>query len=202
MSDGAPPAGPNDDYALMEAIAARDPSALAALYDRHAPAVLALCVRILKAPADAEDLLLEVFQELWEERRPYDASRGSPRTYLFVLARSRALDRLRARPKHRPAAAAAADAAGDPSAGVSAAPGPLDQAMADEQRSEIREALGRLDARQREAIECAFYEGLSHSDVARRLNRPLGTVKSLIRQGLAQLREALRGPARGSGERR
>ena len=187
-----------DDYALMEAITARDPEALAAFYDRHSPTVLALCTRVLRDRAAAEELIVEIFHEVWEHAGRYDAARGSPGAYLVTLARSRAIDRLRSRTRQRSAApvGGVGVAGEDRPGGAVAEPaddsaGPLDRVLIDERRRSVRAALAQLEPLQRQAIECAFYEGLSHTEVAERLDKPLGTVKSGIRRGLLKLRDIL-----------
>jgi RNA polymerase sigma-70 factor (ECF subfamily) len=185
--DDAPPMGGADDLALMEGIAARVAGALQRLYDRHAPLVMAVCVRILRDRAEAEDVMVDVFWELWDRADRYDAKRGNPLTYLTTLARSRAIDRRRARGKVRPidldATAPAAAPMGD---------SPENGVMADENRVLVKRALSNLDPTQRQVIECAFYDGLTHTEIAEKLDKPLGTVKTWIRQGLIRLRESLR----------
>jgi RNA polymerase sigma-70 factor (ECF subfamily) len=183
----------SDDFALMSAIAAGDRGAISALYDRHAPLLLALCRRILRDQADAEDVLTDVFFEVWSRADRFDPSRGSPVTYLVTLARSRSIDRRRARAARGGAVTVSADAA-DAAALVSASPNPSQSTEADEQRRIVRAALACLEPQQREAIECSFYEGLSHSEIAEKLGKPLGTVKTYIRQGLIRLRDRLRIP--------
>src|SRR4051794_1675490 len=189
-------AGVPDDYALMDAIAHRKPEALSVLYDRHSPSLLALCIRVLRDRGSAEELLVEIFQEVWEHAGRYDASRGAPGGYLMTLARSRAIDRLRSQARRRASAplggvgVAGEDrqsgAVSDP---ADASAGPLERVLADERGATMKAALARLDPLQREAIEFAFYEGLSHTEVAERLDKPLGTVKSNIRRGLLRLRD-------------
>jgi RNA polymerase sigma-70 factor (ECF subfamily) len=181
-----------DDLALMSAIAAGDPSALRDLYDRHAGQVLALCLRILRDRAEAEEALGDVFLELWEKAERFRESRGAPLSYLMTVARSRAIDRLRRRQRTgvfvdshpsleavAPAAQAAADA------------GPYLDLAASEQKAKIRRALAGLSAAERRAVELSFFDGLSHGEIAKTLQEPLGTVKSRIRQGLLRLRDAL-----------
>ena len=185
---GAPGSSSNiDDLALMESIAAGDATALRTLYDRRAALVLAVCVRILRDRSAAEELLVDIFHELWERADRYDPKRASPLTYLMTITRSRAIDRLRARPK---VAAVALEQSGSdlpPAEGAS----PVGEAESGERRSIVRRALSRLDPSQRQAIECAYYDGLSHSQIAEKLNKPLGTIKTYIRQGLIRLRELL-----------
>jgi RNA polymerase sigma-70 factor (ECF subfamily) len=181
-----------DDLALMSAIAAGDPSALRDLYDRHARQVLALCLRILRDRAEAEEALGDVFLELWEKAERFRETRGAPLSYMMTLARSRAIDRLRRRQRAgafvdshpsletvAPAAQAAADA------------GPYLDMAASEQKAKIRRALAGLSAAERRAVELSFFDGLSHGEIAKTLQEPLGTVKSRIRQGLLRLRDAL-----------
>jgi RNA polymerase sigma-70 factor (ECF subfamily) len=191
-------AGARDDYALMDAIANRDPDALSALYDRHSPSLLALCLRVLRDRGSAEELLVEIFQEVWQHATRYDATRGAPGAYLMTLARSRSIDRLRSQARRRAAApvGGVGVAGEDRQSGAvtepaDAAAGPLERVLADERGKTVKAALSQLDPLQREAIEIAFYEGLSHTEVAERLDKPLGTVKSNIRRGLLKLRDIL-----------
>ncbi len=190
-----------DDLDLMDAIAGGDRAAVTRLFDRHAAVLLAVSRRVLHDADEAEDVLVEVFQEVWTRAGRFDAGRGSPLTYLVTLARSRAIDhkrRLASRPPLRsPDAAGLADR---PAAGA----GPLQDAAAVEQHARVRAALAALDADQRAAVECAFYDGLTHTEVAERLGKPLGTVKTYIRQGLIRLRAALRtnGDEGGTDDRR
>jgi RNA polymerase sigma-70 factor (ECF subfamily) len=177
----------------MEAIAARDQEALGDLYDRYSPTVFALGLRMLGNPTEAEELLVEIMWELWEKADRYNPARAGPRTYIMRLARSRAIDRLRrrsTRAKEVPYAdlengIIQATARGE-------AQMPHHRLMAGEQQAKLTAALRQLDASQREAIEMAYFDGLSHTQIAERLQAPLGTVKSRIRQGLINLRESLR----------
>jgi RNA polymerase sigma-70 factor (ECF subfamily) len=176
-----------DDLRLMEAVARRDPNAMRALYDRHSPLVFSVCFRVLGNRADAEELLGDIFWEVWEKSGRFDAGRGSPITYLVLLARSRAIDRKRSRVS-RPTVSLATDDAPvvDPN------PTPAAGALVAEQRGIVVRALAELEPQQRQAIECAFYDGLSHSEIADKLKKPLGTVKTWIRQGLIRMRDLLR----------
>jgi RNA polymerase sigma-70 factor (ECF subfamily) len=168
----------------MDAIASGDSNALRALYDRHSPLVFATCVRMLRDRNEAEDLLIDIFHEVWQKSSRYDASRGSPVTYLMTLTRSRAIDRQRARPKLRMSDIDNSDVSGGAT--------PDAPVLADEMRVAVVGALQKLELAQRQAIECAYYDGLSHSEIAEKLNKPLGTIKTYIRQGLIRLRESLR----------
>jgi RNA polymerase sigma-70 factor (ECF subfamily) len=134
-------------------------------------------------------VLVEVFQEAWQRSARYDVSRGSPATYLSTLARSRAIDRLRSRGKDR---ARPADLSTTAAGAASDEPNPGDSMELGEQRMRVVRAVGELDPVYRQAVELSFYDGLSHSEIATKLNKPLGTVKTYIRQGLIRLRDRLR----------
>lgn len=175
----------------MQRLATGDQQAVAALYDRYAALVMAVALRILRDHAAAEDLLTEVFVELWRRADRYDASRGAPVTYIATLARSRAIDRLRARGRTE----MALDAIPEPGLAPQA---PDLGLVAEEQSTRVRQALAGLQDDQRKAIELAYYEGLSHAEISDRLQRPLGTVKTWIRQGLIHLRDAIRMTGDGS----
>jgi RNA polymerase sigma-70 factor (ECF subfamily) len=182
------------DIALMRGVSDADSGALAELYDRHSPAMLALGIRVLRDRAEAESLLTDVFIELWRHPGRFDPARAAPLTYLLMLTRSRALDRLRRSGRQR----AILDRAFDGSEGESIPfhadpePDPHSRAVEDERRRRVRRALVELSAEQREAVLLAYYEGLSHAEIAERLDAPLGTVKSRIRAGLVRLRDSLR----------
>jgi RNA polymerase sigma-70 factor (ECF subfamily) len=187
VQTGSGPNGPGDDYALMEAVASRrDADALGELYDRHSRLVFAMCLRMLKDRAEAEDVLIDVFHELWDRCQQYDPGRSAPRTYLVLLARSRSIDRLRSKSGQ---ALPASD--GSHSEPASATANPLAQVESGEDRARVVSALQQLEPAQRQAIECSFYEGLSHAQAAVKLGKPLGTVKTSIRTGLIKLREML-----------
>lgn len=182
------------DAELMTRIGSHDADALAALYDRHAPAVFAFCRRALKDHPEAEDLTLDIFWEIWDRHDRYDADRAPPLTYLMRVTRSRIIDRLRG--KRARSITEAADAAPSENGAFDAvahdgAPSPLDSAALAEQRLRIIQAMRQLTPPQRAVVELAFFEALSHSEIAERLGEPLGTVKSRIRQALARLRQDL-----------
>jgi RNA polymerase sigma-70 factor, ECF subfamily len=179
------------DYELMRRIANRDQDALGSLYDRYAKWVCALGLRMLHNRADADDLVSEVFWEVWNKSARFDPTRGSPKTYIANLSRSRAIDRQRSsnnRAKNTQDAQNSKPAA----TGAELEGNPYDHAVHDERRERVRSALRQLDPKQREAIELAFFEGLSQSEISIRLSRPLGTVKTTMRQGYIRLRDCLR----------
>jgi RNA polymerase sigma-70 factor (ECF subfamily) len=186
--------GLDDDFVLMDGIARRDPSALSRLYDRHSTVVYTLCVRILKDPGMAEDAMIDVFQELWQRSERYNPSRGTPIAYLLTLTRSRALDRARMK-GNRPTQALHENS--DVQTQAAPSPDPLQSALDDERRVLVRNALEKLDPKYRDVMECSFFEGLSHTEIALKLQKPVGTVKTYLRRGLIQLRDFLRNPDEG-----
>ena len=175
------------DRAALERMARGDHEALAELYDRHARPVYSLALRILQDPGEAEDIVQEVFSQAWRQAGRYDAARGVVAAWLLTLARSRAIDRLRAlraRPEH---------AADDRQVVTVVDPASLPdlQMLSAEQVGRVRTALDALPVLQRVAIELAYYEGLTHVEIAERLEQPLGTVKTRIRLALGKLRDTL-----------
>jgi RNA polymerase sigma-70 factor (ECF subfamily) len=180
------------DEDLMAAIAAREESAFHLFFRAHSPDVFALCLRILDDYRDAEDVLFEVFWELWSKADRYDASRGNPRTYLMLLARSRAIDRHRERSGLRERQIRSLTELRQRCDDMAARESPHRNVASNETRLLILEAVRSLDAAQREPLELAFFEGLSHREIAELLDSPLGTIKTRIRKGLAKLRCKLR----------
>jgi RNA polymerase sigma-70 factor, ECF subfamily len=176
----------------MAAIAAGEESAFQEFFGRHSSDVFALCLRVLEDRRDAEDVLLDVFWEIWCRAGRYDAARGTPRTYLMLLARSRAIDRHRERATRREKQLESTAEIRRRWDELTSRGSPHQSAIADETRSLVLEALQRLDENQREPLELAFFEGLSHREIAEALQSPLGTVKTRIRKGLARLRAMLR----------
>jgi RNA polymerase sigma-70 factor (ECF subfamily) len=181
-----------DDSELLTAVRRGDLRAFRALYDRFGPEVLALCQRILHHRADAEDAVADVFWEVWQRRERYDASRGAARAYLMTLARSRAIDRLRSQAARPEARLEHGRRLAEGESLAAFVPSPEESAAYSEMKTRVARALAELDPRQRQAMELAYYEGLSHQQIADRLAAPLGTVKSHIRKGLAKLRYALK----------
>lgn len=187
---GLRPVEPPQERQVLERMARGDGEALRELYDRHSRAVYSLALRILRSQADAEDIVQEVFAQAWTQAARYDASRGTVAAWLLMQARSRAIDRLRGR-KLRPEGAISTFDTRDPSEGPDA------QVMAGEYARRVREALRSLTEAQRTALELAFFEGLTYSQVAEHLNQPIGTVKTRIRQGLLRLKTVLDGARAG-----
>jgi len=158
------------------------------LYDRHARPLYSLILRILGNETEAEDVLQDVFAQAFRQASRYDARRGAVAAWLLTIARSRAIDRLRARRARVETGAGEMKTVDEmPDAQPDAAATMLEE----EQSRLVRQALGDLPMLQRMAIELAYYEGLSHSEIAERLEQPLGTVKTRIRLGLLKLRDVL-----------
>ena len=178
-----PPLAQLPDEALLALVARSDNEALAALYDRYGRQAYALALRILRDPALAQDAVQDAFLAVWRTAPSYDPARGAPSTWLMTLVHRRAVDLVRREDRRR--AAPRADApvpAGDAT----------DEAVeVRDQRARVRLALDVLTPAEREALELAYYGGLSQSEIAERLGVPLGTVKSRMFAGLARLRDAL-----------
>jgi len=189
-ADGTDDPGPADDAALVARVASGDVDALAGLYDRHAAPMLGLAVRVLGDRRDAEDLLHDVFLEVWRRSASYDPRRASVRTWLLVKVRSRAIDRLRSLAVARRHGLGEDFAADD----VAAVDADLD-VLRHVDRSWALEALGSLPTAQREVARMMYLDGLSCTEIAERCGVPVGTVKSRLARALALLRGRL--PAAG-----
>jgi len=170
---------------LIRAMAAGDGDAFARFYDRYAPLVFPLVLRIVRDPADAADVLQDTFWEVWRGASTYDPARGTPEAWIVMRARARAIDRVRAVRRRGETFVAPID---EGTAAAPAGPG-SDAAARAEQRQLVASALTVLPQPQREVIELAYYAGLTQSEIAERLEQPLGTVKTRIRMALARLRE-------------
>jgi len=189
----SPPHSSLADRDLVAGAAGGDERAMAGLYDRYGQVLYAVAYRIVGERADAEEVVLEAFAQAWRDAPRFDAARGSVAGWLTMIARSRALDLVRARSRRDRITAAAASARPDaPLAMGEVRPDPSAGMDHSERRREVRQALEALSAPQRQAIELAYYEGLSQSEIAERLQEPLGTIKTRIRLGMQKLRDALR----------
>lgn len=175
---------------LVEAMAGGDKeSALAEFYQRYSGKVMALLVRMLRSRAEAEERLQDVFVELWRRAPQYDRRRASVSTWVITVARSRALDTLRARARRK------ADAQIPTEDAQLAAPEtdrPDLKAEEALRRQRLQRALATLSDEQRQVLEASYFRGLSHGDIARELELPLGTVKSRILGGMKALRKVLK----------
>jgi len=181
------------DAMLIRDITQGDERALGELYDRYAPIILAHVMRLLDDQSDAESVLLETFNQAWLSAHRFDPTRGAVAAWLLSMGRSRALDLLRARGRRGKIMGQSLDNADTgatqiPDAGNDPARG----AEHRERQAAVAAALRELPESQRTAIELAFFEGLSHGEIAERLAQPLGTIKTRIRLGMLKLRDALR----------
>lgn len=176
------------DHDLLRGIAARDVAAMQGLFNRYAPLMLAVSRRVLRDAQEAEDVVNEVFLELWVKPDRFAPERGAPRSYLLLVTRSRSIDRLRS----RRSGTSGRTLTGDTPEAAAPIPGPSDAAEANEMQKLVRELLEELPESQRHAVQMSFFDGLSHQQIADKTEQPLGTVKGRIRQGLIRLRESMR----------
>lgn len=174
------------DAELIHSIAQGDEAALAALYDQYSAILLGLITRILHDRAEAEDVLQEVFLQVWSHAADFDQERGRALTWLVMRARSRAIDRLRSRDLSDRVANAASR---ETQHGINEASNTEQRHT--EQREILRQALAELSEKERDTLLLAYFEGLSQSEIASRTGEPLGTVKTRSRQGLMKLRRLL-----------
>lgn len=166
---------------------------MASLYDRYGSVLFAVAYRIVGQRADAEEVVIEAFAQVWREASRFEPTRGSVAGWLTMIARSRALDMVRARARRERITASAAADRPDISPAMSEwRPDALIALDDAERRARVREALDTLSPPQRQAIELAYFEGLSQSEIAERLQQPLGTVKTRVRLGMQKLRDCLR----------
>lgn len=175
------------DATLVNRLLQKDVTAFEQLYDRHSRAVYGLVLRILQQAGTAEEVVQDVFLQLWRNAAQYDSSRGPLVPWLFTLARNRALDTLRLKSERQ---RRREDQTEEFPSVVSA---PEYEKQLDEKRraEKVRALMASLNPQQKKAIELAYFEGLSHSEIAASLKEPLGTVKSWIRNGLLRLKEGL-----------
>ena len=182
------PFDPTDERQLIKRLQARDQAAMNTLYERYSNVVYAVAVRIIGQSADAEDVVVDSFWQVWQQAGSYDESRGQLRTWIVTIARSRALDRLRAL-RRTPTVSSDDDLISLPDA--RATDDPEQDVLVAEQSALIHQALATLPREQREALALAYYRGLSQSEIAEQLGEPLGTIKTRIRLGMMKLREQL-----------
>lgn len=179
-----------NDAELLKAIAAQNEAAeasLAQLYDRYRVILFGLLMRILNNREEAEDVLQELFMQVWRRAADFDENRGKPFTWLVTMGRSRGIDRLRTLAARERTAVAAAR---DESEAISDA---ATDAFRSEQRGLVTNALAQLPDEQKRPLMLAYFEGLSQTEIAAHLGAPLGTVKTRMRTGMIRLRELLAG---------
>jgi RNA polymerase sigma-70 factor, ECF subfamily len=176
---------PADEPEIIARLRAKDQAALDLLYTRYSGLVYSLALRIVRQPADAEDVVIECFWQVWQQAADYNDERGQLRAWIVTITRSRALDRLRTMRRNP---SEELEEFNQPSAGDN----PEEETWQNEQSSIVRQALVSLPADQRQALELAYYHGLSQSEVAGKLGEPLGTIKTRMRLGMMKLRDQLR----------
>lgn len=176
------------DAALVRAVAGGSREAVAELYDRFAPMLLGLARRVVQDPGDAEEVVQEAFVHLWNRAGGYDPSRSSVATWLALVTRSRAIDRVRNRGVVERTHMAAERESGGAHASAEGAARVLDA----ERRRRVRAELASLPDEQRQVLELAFYDGLTQREIAERTGIPLGTVKTRTLLAMKKLRTALR----------
>ena len=173
------------DLNCLERLRGRDPAALEELYDRHTPLLYPVILKIVGRAVEAEEVLQDTWLQVWRNPDSFDARRGAVVAWLLVVARSRAIDRVRSlssrqRMHDRVEAEPPAPAAG-----------PADEAEQLQASARVKTAMAALSPQQRQVLELAYFGGLSQTEIAGRIGAPLGTVKSWTRQGLLKLREQL-----------
>ena len=177
------------DAALMERVLQRDSTALEVLYDRYGRPVYSLVLRISQQPASAEEIVQDVFLQLWRSAERFQSSRGPLEPWLFTMARNRALDFLRLKREKQRRREDSTDS--DLPFSAVARPDPEGDIDRSRRTEKVRALMSSLPDAQRRAIELAFFEGMSHSEISEAMGEALGTVKSWIRGGLLRLRESL-----------
>lgn len=177
-----------DDVALIRRMVDADETALGALYDRWVRSLYSLVLHLLKDPDEAEDVVEETFWQAWRKASSYEPSRGAVSTWLLTIGRRKALDRLRARKRHRE------DSIGHDRTFAdlpSTAPDPSEDSEGSELREHVRVALRELPTEQREVLELGYFNGMSQTEIADATGQPLGTVKTRMRLAMQKLREPL-----------
>ena len=171
---------------LIQQVAQQDREAFSQLYDRFSNLVFTLAMRMLRVRSDAEDLLQEVFVQVWRQAENYSAERGSPEAWIINIARSRAIDKIRSIRRMQKSFVLTDDPARAES------PENVESSAAEsETRLTMNSALANLPDPQRKVLELAYFDGLTQNEIADRLAEPLGTVKTRMRSGIQKLREIL-----------
>jgi len=181
-----------EDAALMRAIADEDPDALAALYDRYGGILKALVIRVVHDEAEADDLLQEIFMQIWKQARNYSQKKGQALGWIVTLTRRRAIDRLRKRQAyHRVTERLELETEHQPEAWTNNRID--DDILQDDLRQFLLQRIEALPPLQRQAIDLAFFHGMSQREIAIHTNTPLGTIKTRLELGLRKLYDSVRG---------
>ncbi len=179
---------PLNEAFLLKRIAQQDQSALAQLYDRYARVIYAVAFKSLGSVEESEEIVLDVFSQVWRTAERYDVTKGRVDTWLFMMTRSRVLDRLRSLQRTTKTQNASVKAEIQ---SIKVSVDPVEDVLTRERRTQVLAALSQLPDEQRLVIEFAYYQGLTHSEIASQTGLSLGTVKTRIRLGLNKLRATL-----------
>jgi RNA polymerase sigma-70 factor (ECF subfamily) len=176
---------------LLPAVARGDVVAFEALYDRYSGLLYALLLRILGSPDDAQEVLQEAFVKAWNDARMFDSSRGSEVAWLIAITRSRGIDRIRSRKirYERESDAGREISIRTPSVDTTAG---FHELILAQERAAVRAALTELPEAQRRALELAYFDGLSQTQIAEKLGEPLGTIKTRMQLGMKKMRDRLK----------
>jgi RNA polymerase sigma-70 factor (ECF subfamily) len=192
------PAPPEpDDVTLLLAVAQRDEAAFGALYDRMARPIFSLVLRIVRVRAEAEEVLQEAFWQIWESAPSYQPELGTPFCWIVTVARRKAIDRLRSNMRHLQRIE---EAQGLRTEDDFVVPVGVELMASEERSATVRAALARLGPDERKAIVVAFFDGLTHEEIATALRAPVGTVKARIRRGMLKLKPTLAGLCQPGGK--
>jgi RNA polymerase sigma-70 factor (ECF subfamily) len=175
-----------DESTLLARIAQQDRAALSQLYDRYHRIIYAVAYRVLNSVEEAEEIVLDVFSQVWRTANRYDPARSRVDSWLFMLTRSRSLDRLRALQRAARSVAVSLEVAQIPFAAQ--IPDPIEDVLINERRDRVLAALSELPDNQRLVLELAYYRGLTQAEIAAETGEALGTIKTRIRLGLSKLR--------------
>jgi RNA polymerase sigma-70 factor, ECF subfamily len=185
------PSQEQTDREMLALVAREDQQAFSRLYDRLSGPLYSVALRMLGDAAEAQDALQDVFLQLWRRAGSYDVDQSSVFSWAILMTRSRVIDRLRARGRRLRVVSSSTDddASKVAMAHASTIESAADTADRNEEAARVRSSLSKLPAEQREAIEMAFFNDLTHHEIAAALGQPLGTIKARIRRGLLKLRE-------------
>jgi RNA polymerase sigma-70 factor, ECF subfamily len=180
----------NRDIELLRQIAAGDRTSFAEFYDRHSTLMFSVACRILRDPSEAEDVLQEAFMQIWEKAAKFDPKLGKASSWAAILVRNKAVDRIRASQRR----IRLAEEAGAEQGAVNNVDDTANEAVYGHEKANlIQSAIVELPMEQRQAIEMAYFSGLTQDEISKKLNQPLGTIKARIRRGLLKLRDQLEG---------
>ena len=178
------------DIELLRQIAAGDRSSFAEFYDRHSTLMFSVACKILNNNTEAEDVLQETFLQIWEKASKFDPKLGKASSWAAILVRNKAIDRIRASQRR----ARLAEEAGAEQAVTTPPTDTANENLYGHEKAQmIQSAIGELPNEQRQAIELAYFSGLTQDQISKKLNEPLGTIKARIRRGLLKLRDRLEG---------